>query len=1234
MSDPANQAAVAIKKKSKKRKKNKKAENGTAEGSSEHTEKAPKQISDKDEQVITTARCQRCKGTFRQIVQSGEAATAAQLANWMCPSCVQAVRAEEEKVAAAYGAVPRSSKEVQTPPTSSGGCNCAACLAKRENAVPPEVERDAHITQTYWMEIRHIVRCIYRDNMSLANQSSRATIGSDKMRMIVRKLCSRDPHQFFQRLETLAREYLLEVKVRLLEQLSCGFNSPQLAIEFIQMLLDEYSTLCNALPSLLYLLEPLEESEYVQRLGVTVELMNKNIFRELIFAESFMSSNLPLIIAQLRLASLASDPYHRNMADALSQRYVALDQEMEDICRVWKSAKDQLNTHQHRQQERRQHLERIRADGEALKQMKQQAVAKAKESQSKPTAKDPGKSHSPEHSPNHRHHPTSTFPLAVPTSLPSIPSPAQLHKSLVGDQDEEKSSQVAEWSRLLFKCIKPVGEPEFRLNGDIATHTITLRLDMTELDLAGAQATCTRDDLKRYRKLGLTLEEIVEVSMKLNALKGLGINLKIEDLFDEEGFSLADVNDTLVGEEAVQDDVYFLEDKPDVTEEREEPRGGEGLSQEDWVDLHRARELILLRQESSNGRSRQNDFLQGMRMKIRFMKRLTVEDLERNFVADGGKVIFNSCDQVQMKLTQLELNSVRLVTSADCIGSDLGLSQEGGHAPTMRGLETGDKSREDYAFIQTDSHKEFMDLLLEKRKALETAVSSKQREKRAAEEALRKEGAAKESAEKSDKTPPTSHASPISSKSSLASMTRLPDPAPLDPPGFKPVYLPNSSQPCQCSTCVGAMAAFVTGEQPRPLNPTDPLATTVTIESTLKPSQLHPSSSDVRPHQEERHKATGDKLVTGKKSMTTTSPISKEGVWQNWMSAGHMETEAQLQNGTLTPHPHHHHHHHHAHHYHGDGVDGADSGYSDSLKSSCSLACDCHNHGNGTPSTSGYGTPYSSSHTPTGTSSPNYCTTPTGTCGAGEVGSNGARRYCPCCYCELFGHNGPPTAPTSHNFTKQRDKMRLKLEEKKKKRESDLSKGSQLGASDSRPVEELLAFIEGPEEQQSSGRGNKKPRKKKAAKGFAPDDDSEAPVATNVHSTSSHTHPTQNGDIPVDRKEQRPVKSRDQQRGSVKREEAQVSAGQRDQGGADRGRGDIRQSPRAPRQKGGARISRRVAEQSSQDEQTPTDGPVVAPEEEYDDELEAFKKFCFEPVKKDKKIAVVLNMQDLMSKIK
>ena len=55
-------------------------------------------------------------------------------------------------------------------------------------------------------------------------------------------------------------------------------------------------------------------------------------------------------------------------------------------------------------------------------------------------------------------------------------------------------------------------------------------------------------------------------------------------------------------------------------------------------------------------------------MKIRFMKTLSVDDLDKNFIAADGKVIFNSCDQVQMKLTQLELSSVCLSTSCNSIG--------------------------------------------------------------------------------------------------------------------------------------------------------------------------------------------------------------------------------------------------------------------------------------------------------------------------------------------------------------------------------------------------------------------------------------------------------------------------------------------------------------------------------------------------------------------------------------
>ena len=187
-------------------------------------------------------------------------------------------------------------------------------------------------------------------------------------------------------------------------------------------------------------------------------------------------------------------------------------------------------------------------------------------------------------------------------------------------------------------------------------------------------------------------------------------------MFDDEGFSLTDINETLVGEEVIQqqDDVYFLDSDDDIPDRKSKPEvGGDdrvGLSLEEDVDLQRARvsmmcymvkrhctvnleivvkfyfrsrwqvctlnlhvqclcdefvaveytckcsfkwkhtaiqtalhgnktlvslslsllqQMILLRQEATNGRSRQHDFLQGITMKIRFMKRLTVEDLDK-----------------------------------------------------------------------------------------------------------------------------------------------------------------------------------------------------------------------------------------------------------------------------------------------------------------------------------------------------------------------------------------------------------------------------------------------------------------------------------------------------------------------------------------------------------------------------------------------------------------------------
>lgn len=69
-------------------------------------------------------------------------------------------------------------------------------------------------------------------------------------------------------------------------------------------------------------------------------------------------------------------------------------------------------------------------------------------------------------------------------------------------------------------------------------------------------------------------------------------------------------------------------------------------------------------------------------------------------------------------------------------------------------------------------------------------------------------------------------------------------------------------------------------------------------------------------------------------------------------------------------------------------------------------------------------------------------------------------KYCDCCYCEFFGHNAPPAAPTSRNYAEIREKLRSRLtrrkEELPQRQDSDPAAPSSI---DNRDVDELLDFI-------------------------------------------------------------------------------------------------------------------------------------------------------------------------------
>ncbi|XP_019361487.1 PREDICTED: protein FAM193B [Gavialis gangeticus] len=70
-------------------------------------------------------------------------------------------------------------------------------------------------------------------------------------------------------------------------------------------------------------------------------------------------------------------------------------------------------------------------------------------------------------------------------------------------------------------------------------------------------------------------------------------------------------------------------------------------------------------------------------------------------------------------------------------------------------------------------------------------------------------------------------------------------------------------------------------------------------------------------------------------------------------------------------------------------------------------------------------------------------------------------KFCDCCYCEFFGHNAPPAAPTSRNYAEIREKLRSRLTKRKEELPQKLGPGSGAGepAVDHRDVDELLDYI-------------------------------------------------------------------------------------------------------------------------------------------------------------------------------
>lgn len=244
--------------------------------------------------------------------------------------------------------------DLTAPMPADTVCSCEACNERRE--ISAESERESQQLQNHWSEVRYLVRCIYRQTGTPLADDHDQPLERDKegMKELVDRLCEKDPYQLYQRLEQQAREYVLEMKVRLLKHLSTGpkttgpggtmaaAHGPPQAYQFISLLLEEYSALCQAARTISSFLLTLE-NEHLQKFQVTWELHNKHLFENLVFSEPILHSSLPALVAQLKHGTASHDSYNEDMYRTLLESYQQLQQEMDSVAVEWQECEKRID---------------------------------------------------------------------------------------------------------------------------------------------------------------------------------------------------------------------------------------------------------------------------------------------------------------------------------------------------------------------------------------------------------------------------------------------------------------------------------------------------------------------------------------------------------------------------------------------------------------------------------------------------------------------------------------------------------------------------------------------------------------------------------------------------------------------------------------------------------------------------------------------------------------------------
>lgn len=152
-----------------------------------------------------------------------------------------------------------------------------------------------------------------------------------KLKEIVHRLCVKDKHQLYRCLEIQVRLFVLEMRLHLLRQIECGAQA------LFEAMMDQYGKLCSASKKSTQFLGELE-SKHLRKFNLTWEFLNRRLFQDTVYSDTYIKHNLP------KLSALTKD---RSLIDMYA-RFLKFEDEMTVISVVWREAQPVIEKYEKR----------------------------------------------------------------------------------------------------------------------------------------------------------------------------------------------------------------------------------------------------------------------------------------------------------------------------------------------------------------------------------------------------------------------------------------------------------------------------------------------------------------------------------------------------------------------------------------------------------------------------------------------------------------------------------------------------------------------------------------------------------------------------------------------------------------------------------------------------------------------------------------------------------------------